>query len=90
MSLVDLIKNNKQLNRDNLFFYRAYDAQYASVLSKTGWKLVAYRGDTFELFNIYNDISENNDLSEEKPEKVDKLVKELRNWEKSNDLLLED
>jgi arylsulfatase A-like enzyme len=90
LSLVDLIKENKPLKREHLFFYRSYDAQYASVLAEDGWKLIAYRDNRFELFNIYEDVSEENDLSQDNPEMVDKLVEALRSWEESLGLLIED
>lgn len=88
-SLTGLIKDDQPLNREYLFFYRAYDPQYAAVLSREGWKLVAYRGKRFELYNINEDISEENDQAELKPEKVDELVNVLRVWEKSAGLLIE-
>ncbi|MFC2081067.1 sulfatase-like hydrolase/transferase [Bacteroidota bacterium] len=69
LSLTDLIRQDQPLERDYLFLYRAYDPQYAAVLSREGWKLVAYRGKKYELFNINEDISEENNLAEIKPEK---------------------
>jgi len=63
--------------------------QYASVLAKDGWKLVAYRGNKYELYNIYNDIGEENNLAENNLVKRDELVKVLRDWERSSELLIE-
>lgn len=90
LSLTSLIRQDQPLERDYLFFYRAYDSQYAAVLSKEGWKLVAYRGKKYELYNIYDDIGEENNLTEKNPAKLDELVKELRAWEKSAGLLIEE
>lgn len=90
LSLTTLIRENQPLNRDYLFFYRAYDSQYAAVLSKDRWKLVAYRDEKYELYNIYDDIGEENDLSEKNPEKLKELVKTLIDWEESAGLLIEE
>ena len=89
-SLTRLIKGDQSPERGHLVFYRAYDAQYAAVLSKDGWKLVAYRGKKYELYNIHNDIGEENDLAENNPEKMDELVKVLRAWEESAGLLIKE
>lgn len=89
-SLTGLIKEDQPLNRKYLFFYRAYDPQYAAVLSQEGWKLVAYRGKKYELFNIHEDIGEENNLAEQHPQKLNELVKELRTWEKSAGLFIEE
>ena len=83
LSLVDIIKNNTSLKRDYLFFYRAYDAQYASVLGKDGFKLIAYRGNKYELYNIYEDIGEKNEISELFPDRKEELINVLYEWEKS-------
>ena len=89
LSLKALIQQDRPLDRDHLYFYRAYDPQYAAVLSKEGWKLVAYRGKKYELYNILDDIGEENNLAGLNPEKVDELVKALRDWEKTADLLID-
>lgn len=88
LSLTRLIHHNEPLKRDFLFFYRAYDPQYAAVLSKDGWKLVAYRGNTYELYNIREDIAEENNMAEINPEIVNVLQTKLRSWEKSAGLLI--
>ncbi len=89
LSLKALIQQDRPLDRDYLYFYRAYDPQYAAVLSKEGWKLVAYRGKKYELYNILDDIGEENNLAGLNPEKADELVKALRDWEKTADLLID-
>jgi arylsulfatase A-like enzyme len=88
LSLTSLIREGKPLQREYLFFYRAYDAQYAAVLANDGSKLVAYRGNHFELYNIYADISEENDLSNDDPAKLEALITVLKNWELESKLLL--
>ncbi|MEJ7827009.1 MAG: sulfatase/phosphatase domain-containing protein, partial [Segetibacter sp.] len=81
MSLRDLIQNNKPLKRDELFFYRSYDDQYASVLGADNWKIVSYRSGKNELFNLNEDISEKNDIASSRPDKVKELTAKLEKWE---------
>lgn len=45
------------------------------------WKLIYYyEYDRYELFNLNDDISEQNDLSSDNPEKADELINELKRW----------
>lgn len=81
VSLVSTIKSNKELEREPIYGYRAYEDLYVSVRLKE-WKLLAYRGGKLELFNIVDDIKEQNELSEKNPKKVKELVDKLINWEK--------
>jgi len=85
ISLLDIIKsNNAKIDREALYFYRSYDGQYASVLRKDNWKLIAYRDVHYELFKVDEDISETNDVSESHPEIVKNLSKMLHDWEAKN------
>ena len=81
VSLVSTIKNNSELTREPIYGYRAYEDLYVSVRQKE-WKLLAYRSGKLELFNIENDIQEQNDLAEKNPEKVKELIDKLILWEK--------
>ncbi len=81
VSLLPSITENKQVERDAIYGYRAYEDLYASVRSGD-WKLLAYRSGKLELYNITNDIKEERDLVDKKPEKRNELVEKLRNWEK--------
>jgi arylsulfatase A-like enzyme len=80
-SLLKNIYYKKSLNRDALYFYRSYDEQYAAVLTSDSWKIVAYRGEKYELFKVDEDISESNDLSKKYPGKLEELAKMLSEWE---------
>lgn len=81
ISLLPTIQNNDSLQRKPIFGYRAYEDLYTSVRDGD-WKLLAYRSGKLELFNIAKDQTESNDLSDENPEKVEELVKQLIAWEK--------
>ena len=81
VSLWPTIKRNKPLAQRLLYGYRAYEDLYASVRDGD-WKLLAYRSGKMKLFNIAKDITEHNDLANEKPRKVKDLVDKLIQWEK--------
>jgi arylsulfatase A-like enzyme len=81
VSLVSIIKENSQLKRTPIYGYRAYEDLYVSVRDGT-WKLLAYRSGKLELFNIKEDIKEQNEISKEHPERVKELVSKLIQWEK--------
>jgi arylsulfatase A-like enzyme len=60
VSLMPILKGNDIESR-SLYFFRSYEDQYAAVIAGD-WKLVKYHSGKFELFNVTNDISEQNDL----------------------------
>ena len=50
------------------------------------WKLIYYyEYETYELYNLKDDISEQNDLSTTKPEKVNDLLGQMKTWVKEVD-----
>jgi arylsulfatase A-like enzyme len=74
----------KKLDREAIYWhfphYRGNIVPY-SIIRAGDWKLIKrYDGKTFELFNLKADLSEENDLSEEMPEKVKELDTKLSNW----------
>ena len=73
-----------KLNREAIFWhfphYRGKIVPY-SIVRAGDWKLIKrYEDKTFELFNLKNDLSEQNDLSEKMPEKVKELDTKLNKW----------
>jgi arylsulfatase A-like enzyme len=79
-SLTPILLGDGDIDRNAIVLYRAYEDQYAAVLSGT-WKYIAYRRGRTELYNLATDISEKNDLSEANPEKLAELKAVLRAWE---------
>ena len=79
-SLLPEMKGMKLKSRD-LFFYRSYEDQYAAVLSGD-WKLIKYRSGKYELFNLTEDISEENNLIGSSLSIEKKLKRKLKSWEK--------
>ena len=92
VSLVEHLKSGgtKRLGRETVFWhfphYRDYGSRIVpySIIRADNWKLIKrYEGKTFELFNLKDDISESNDLSNEMPEKVRQLNAKLIAWLKT-------
>jgi len=86
VSLAEHLKSNgtKKLDREALYWhfphYRGNIVPY-SIVRAGDWKLIKrYEGKTFELFNLTNDLSEKNDLSERMPQKVKQLDTKLSEW----------
>jgi len=78
-SLMPLLKGQKMDSR-NLYFFRSYEDQYTSIISGD-WKLVKYHSGKFQLFNVSEDISEENNLIRSDIEKAESLKSELQAWE---------
>jgi arylsulfatase A-like enzyme len=82
VSLLSSIKDGKAIDRNApLFGYRAYEDLYASVRDGD-WKLVAYRSGMVKLYNIAQDVGEQNNLASKNSEKVTELKAKLVKWEK--------
>jgi arylsulfatase A-like enzyme len=80
-SLLPIIKENKQIDRDTIFFYRAYENLYAAVRAGD-WKLLVYRDGKRELYNIAKDIKEEKNLAMDSLLITNKLSNKLIEWEK--------
>ena len=86
VSLLAHLKSNgtDKLDREAIFWhfphYRGKIVPY-SIIRAGDWKLIKrYEGKTFELFNLKDDLPEENDLSEKMPEKVKELDAKLTDW----------
>ena len=95
-SIVPLLKGGNGLKREAIFWhFPAYlEANYgwkgiwrttpAGAVRKGNWKLIEYFEDgTLELYNLKDDIGEENNLAQEMPKKTKQLHKLLKNWRKS-------
>ncbi|NQT86092.1 sulfatase [bacterium] len=81
LSLAPLLKGQEGFDRDEVFLYRSYEDQYAAVRAGD-WKLIAYRSGKAELYNVKEDLSEERDMSSQKPELLKGLQAKLAAWEK--------
>jgi len=84
LSLLFLLTQKGSLERDDIFWhfphYRGEILPYSIIRSKD-WKLIKrYEGQTYELFNLREDLSEEFDLSKKLPEKVVELNQKLEAW----------
>jgi len=85
-SIVTLLENpNSNLEREALFWHYPHYywpiATPSSTIRKGDWKLIEfYEGNRMELYNLTNDLGEQNNLAENRPEKVKELKTLLDNW----------
>jgi len=88
-SVVPLLKGNKQIDRNAIYWhfphYSNHGMQGPGGAVRSGdYKLIEYyETGNVQLFNLKNDIGEQNDLVNSKPEKVKELKMNLANWRKS-------
>jgi arylsulfatase A-like enzyme len=91
-SIVPLLKQTKDLNRDAIFWHfpaylqatgGTWRTTPVGVVRKGDWKLLEFFEDGhLELYNLKDDISEKNNLAEQKPKITADLHKLLKNWRK--------
>jgi len=86
-SILPLLTQKGSLVRDAIYWhfphYRGKIEPY-SIIRSGDWKLIKrYDGKAFELFNLREDISEKDDLSEKLPAKVKELDAKLVAWLRS-------
>lgn len=84
-SLLPILISKGNIDRDAIFWhfphYRGNDIKPYSIVRSGEWKLIKnYEEESFELYNLHNDISESQDLFEKFPEKVVELDKLLTVW----------
>ncbi|WP_282122109.1 sulfatase [Algibacter mikhailovii] len=79
VSLMPILKEDK-IEQRNIYFFRSYEDQYAAVIADD-WKLLKYHSGKFQLFNVAEDISEQNDLIGQGLEIETKLKNDILNWE---------
>jgi len=89
LSIAPLVKGEKELNREAIFWhfphYSNHGMQSAGGAVRSGdYKLLEYF-DTgkMQLFNLKDDIGEQNDLMAMEPDKANELKKLLHNWRES-------
>lgn len=83
-SIMPLLKQNGELQRDAIFWhfphYRGNITPYG-IIRKGDWKLLMhYDGEPSELYNLKEDLSEENDIAPKMPEKVKELEEHLHQW----------
>lgn len=90
VSLVPLLRNNRKLKRDELFWHYPHYQHYQlggttpyGAIRKGDFKLVEFFDDMrVELYNLKEDIGEQHNLAVQMPAKVEELRKRLHAWRK--------
>jgi arylsulfatase A-like enzyme len=88
VSFLPVLKDPEYLlNRDVLYWHfpgypnAAWRTKPVSVIRSGDWKLLKfYETDSVELYNLIEDVSEKNNLSETQPEISNHLKQKLENW----------
>ncbi len=84
VSLVPVLKGGKIKDRDLFWHYPHYGNQGgepSSIIRSGDWKLIYYHEDgRDELYNLANDLSEQQDLAAHYPERVKNLKGKLNSW----------
>ncbi len=96
-SFVSILKDNEIKKQDRPLFWH-YPNRWgvdgpgigtASMIRKGDWKLIYfYKDEHFELYNITEDIGEENNLASAKPGKVEELAEELSEYLKESNAQL--
>ena len=93
VSLMSLFKNaDAALDRENLYWHfpgypnAAWRTSPVSVIRSGAWKLMKfYEGNRLELYNLNEDIGEEHNLADERPEKRRQLHNRLTRWLEQNE-----
>src|SRR4051812_28268740 len=88
VSLVPILRNSGDLNRDELFWHYPHYQHYQkggttpySAIRKGDFKLIEFLADMrVELYNLKDDIGEQHDLASRMPDKVEELRNRLHAW----------
>jgi len=88
-NLLPLLRQSGNLQREAIYWHYPHYISWGPGLTTTpnsiircgDWKLIKrYEDETFELFNLSQDIAEKNNLADQMPDKVEYLNKKLTNW----------
>ena len=87
LSLVPLLtKSQESLKRDTLYWHYPHYYFYpkttpVGAIRQDGWKLLEhFESGRLELFNLKEDLGEQTNLAEKRPEKAGELLNALRKW----------
>ena len=86
VSLVNLLDQSGSIDRDTLHWHYPHyhgSAWTPGAAIRVGdWKLIEfYEHENFELYNLGNDVGEQNNLADTEPDKANALRKKLRSWQ---------
>jgi arylsulfatase A len=87
VSLSRLLDGKRSLDREALFWHYPHYNRHpfnapASIVRRGSWKLIEFlESGKIELYDLSNDIREATNLAEAQPERVKRLLAELRDWQ---------
>ncbi len=89
-SLLPLLKRKKGFQDRAIYWHfphhRKEGLSMGAVIRKGDWKLInEFETEKVYLFNLKNDVGEENNLSSQYPEKRDELLKKLKKWQQKVD-----
>lgn len=88
VSFLPVLKDeeNKKIKERALFWHfphNYYDVKPVSAIRHENWKLLEYlETGEIELYNLANDLGENNNLADKNPRKLNDLLERLHAWKK--------
>ncbi|KJF43963.1 sulfatase-like hydrolase/transferase [Draconibacterium sediminis] len=82
IDLIPYLKGENNSQPHDQLFWRKFDAQDYAVRQGDD-KLLIKADSKNMLFNLTNDISEENNLEEQKPDRILQLTKEFQNWNRN-------
>ncbi|MCB1120287.1 MAG: sulfatase [Verrucomicrobiae bacterium] len=91
VSIVPLLQGAKSLDRDAIYWHFPHYSNHgmqppSGAIRKGDYKLIEYfENGTVQLFNLREDIGEQNDLAATMPEKARELKEQLHRWRESVD-----
>jgi len=91
VSLVPLLKGADALDREAIYWHYPHysgglGGRPSSAVRSGDWKLIEFFEDnSVELYNLRDDLGEQNDLAQANPEKAKALLKMLHAWQKQID-----
>jgi arylsulfatase A-like enzyme len=86
-SIVPLLNPEGKIDREAIYWhYPHYHTEGAvpySAIRKGKWRLIQnYQTNTYELYNLENDIGEQHNMAETEPEIREELIQDLEKWKK--------
>ncbi len=79
VSLIPVINGGEQRDR-TIYLFRSYEDQNSAII-EGDWKLIKYRSGKRELYNLREDISEQNNLATDETARTDDMLNRLLEWE---------
>ena len=85
LDILDNVIAGSEIRKDKMIYSVRYRAGYCDVGGRQGdWKVTRMENKSWKLFNIKEDIGEQNDLSARYPDKLKTMVADIEKWSRSH------